>query len=47
MGLKYIARFGASQLFLLQIVGYFVFQFTNNSHGYSRLGTIILHCLLT
>jgi len=47
MDLEYIARFGADQLFLLQIVGYFVFQFSNNNLGYSRLGIIILHCLLT
>jgi len=47
MDLKYIARFGAGQLFLLQIGGYFVFQFSNNNLGYSLLGMFIIHCLLT
>jgi hypothetical protein len=47
MDLKYVVKFGAGQLFLLQRVGYFVFQFSNNNLGYSWLGIIIFHCLLT
>jgi len=47
MDLKYIARFGAGQMFLLNRFGYFMVQFSNNNLGYSRLGIIIFHCLLT
>ena len=46
MDLKYTARFGACQMFLLHRVGYFVVQFSNNNLGYRRLGIIIFHCLL-
>jgi hypothetical protein len=47
MDLKYIARFGAGQMFLLHRVGYFVVQVSNNNLGYSRLVIIIFHCLFT